>query len=134
MNLTKVAKPREICIVNPKLRRIRTVCRLILRAAVKQRLEELDKAYNESEVYVLENPSEGLLKLRRLRKEISYLAFSLVKYPLGCALCGESAVGENLIYNPFDSSWYCRECYTFNQSYYKKNTTPCGLNWKTMYP
>ena len=130
----KVVKPREVCIVNPKLRKIRTVCRLILRAAVKQRLEELNKIYKGLEAYALRYPLEGLPKLKRIKKEISYLAFSLVKYPLGCALCGENAIGENLIFNPFDNSWYCRECYTFNQSYYKMNATPCGLDWKTMYP
>jgi hypothetical protein len=68
----------------------------------------------------------------RIERMIEELDRTRRSSPIGCRICGRQDL--DLVFNPYGSEWYCENCYTFNQEYYKKNPHPYEPDWRKLYP
>ncbi len=125
-------KKRTIKLKDPRLRKARTELRTLLRLVWEKKTLELhdqiDAIYDDKSLdYEARKP-----KIRQIKEKIKALDFAYKRAPHGCCVCGRRE--PDLTYNPCDSTWYCEDCYEFNQSYYKRNPHPYEPDWRRLYP
>lgn len=123
-------KKKTITLKDTRLRKARTELRSLLILAKEERISEF---YDQIEAIELDSSLDLGTKIcrnNRVRQIISSLQVAFNHSTLRCRLC--KGVDLDLTYNPGDDLWYCEECYTFNQSYYKRH--PNEADWKKLYP
>ncbi|TFG00600.1 MAG: hypothetical protein EU542_07905 [Promethearchaeota archaeon] len=106
-------KKRLIKIDNLRLRKIRKNLRELLLQVVTQKMEQIINTQNK----ILDNESlsyeKKMGKVKELEKKLQELKLIRRSAPLSCSTCHR--VDIDLMYNPTVNSWYCEECYEFNQ-------------------
>lgn len=127
-----IKKKRTIRLKDPRLRKIRTELRTLLRLVwqdqVRDLYNQIDIIYNDKSL----DYKTQKLKTDVIRKKIEKIDFAYLHGPHGCRVCGNREA--DLTFNPCTSTWYCENCYKFNQDFYKKNPDPEGRDWREIYP
>ena len=106
-------KKRFIVLKNPRLRKIRTELRNLLKQAFIERylgyFEQMGTIRNDLSL----NYEEKKRKCTEIEWESEKLRHAYLHSITGCRVCGKSDV--NLMYNPVLNTWFCERCYNFNQ-------------------
>ncbi len=109
----KRKEKRLIALKDPKLRKIRTELRNLLRQAYEDhynRFFEKRKTIRNDKTI---SEEEKKIRLQQLYQESEKLKFAYTHSVIGCRLCGRRDL--DLIYNPILNKWYCESCYEFNR-------------------
>ncbi|TFF97046.1 MAG: hypothetical protein EU541_08705 [Promethearchaeota archaeon] len=107
-------KKRTIRITHPQLVRIRNALREII---IYAQLRQSQKIHREEVGLDINDP-----KYRKLSNEWSTLQRALENSICICPVC--RAHEKDMTYNPHLKSWFCEECYKFNQNFYIREGEP----------
>lgn len=104
---------RLIALKDPRLRKIRTQLRNLLRQAFEDHSSRLDELiekirYDESLEYEVKKR-----RIQQIYQEGEELKRAFLHSVVGCRLCGKTEL--DLIYNPVLNTWFCEGCYEFNR-------------------
>ena len=109
----KTKRKRLIALKNPRLRKIRTELRNLLKQVYNERIlgyyEQLDAIRDDSSL----SYDEKERKCNEIYQEIQKLDLIYIRSPIRCRLCGKTDL--DLVYNPILITWHCERCYNFNQ-------------------
>jgi len=109
----KVKKKRIVILKNPRLRKIRTELRNLLCEAFSQKYS----GYFDQIDIIRSNQNLSIADKERMCKkyyrESQKLKSAFLRSSTGCRVCGKRDV--DLVYNPVLNTWFCEDCYAFNQ-------------------
>ena len=109
----KIKKKRLIVLKNPRLRKIRTELRNLL----KQAFDEHYSRYFEQMGIIRDDSSlsydEKERRCNEICQESQKLKISYLHSITGCRVCDKADV--DLVYNPVLNTWFCERFYYFNQ-------------------
>jgi len=124
-------KWKEIIIKDSKLRRVRTILRVILRKVIiseLNRLTQLDYLYTKKRINNKLTPSQNKRDSQIIKKSndlLQALTTSILRCSIGasCISIRENkfpgdigTLGEDMVWNPLQKNWICINCYNH---YYK---------------
>ena len=108
--LIPMNKKRTIIIERDCLRNIRNNLRKVLLKAVIDKKKKLREESRQYEV--------GTKEMWKVSSKIDALWSAVDKSIYKCPVCGTES--SDMTFNPYDKMWYCPECYSKNQAFYKK--------------
>lgn len=104
---------RLIALKDPRLRKIRTELRNLLRQAFEDHSSRLHKQIERIRADSSLKYEDRKGKILQIYQEKQELKRAFLHSVAGCGLCGKTEL--DLIYNPILNKWFCEGCYEFNR-------------------